>query len=101
MSDAAEHDGTAGAERRLEKVRIFVTETLDDRERAMFAVLLAPGVAAAYATDDRPDVAGFALDDAHWQPLPLPQTLASVVRSAEVRIVVEPRWARQEPTEGL
>jgi hypothetical protein len=95
MTDADERDDAdrtndaVAAECMLEKVRIFVTETLDDRERPLFAALLAPGVAAAYSPDDRSDVAGFALDDADWQPLPLPQTLARIVREAEVRIVLE------------
>lgn len=64
----------------VEKVKHFAA-TLDDDERALFAVLLAPGVAQAYADTD--EVTGFAATVF----APLPDALAAAVRSAGLRVV--------------
>ena len=56
---------------------------LDDDERALFATLLAPGVAQAYAPDDEDEVVGFG---SAWLPQRLPEHLARVIRDHDVRI---------------
>jgi len=74
------------AERLLEKVRAFVRDQLSDEERALFAVLLAPGVAEANGASD---VSGFAVGDSNWEPTPLPEYLAKAVRDSHIQIVAE------------
>lgn len=74
-------DGGQPAAQLFDKLRAFVGE-LDDDERALFAALLAPGVAAAYEPDDD-EVVGFA---SSWQPQRLPRHLAELIRDREVRI---------------
>lgn len=71
------------AERLLEKLRRFIREDLDEQERAAMAVLVAPAVARANGADD---VTGFAADS--WEPAPLPEHLARVVRETHIRIDV-------------
>lgn len=69
------------AERLLDKVRGFV-DTLDDDERAVFAALVAPGVAQAYRSED--DVVGFG--EVGWSPDALPESLVRVLREQGVRV---------------
>lgn len=76
----ANPDDAAAAERLLAKVRSFVAEQLDDDEKALFAVLLAPGVSLAYPDDE---VVGFAVD---WRAGALPEALATTLRDAGVRV---------------
>lgn len=78
-TDGASDDEAAA--RVLEKVRGFVS-SLDRDERAVFAALLAPGVASAYSPDT--EVAGFAMDD--WSPDRLPDALRSQVREQHIRV---------------
>jgi hypothetical protein len=90
--DDANHPPAAGedldaAERLLAKVRAFVQHDLDDDERALFAQLLAPGVAEAHG-EAVEDVAGFG--DMR-QSLSLPERLARAVRQQGLRIVIDPR----------
>ena len=59
-------------------MRVFVAERLDEEEGALFAALVAPGVALAYPEDE---VAGFAAD---WRPNALPDTLAEELRVRSV-----------------
>ena len=75
--------GTGGSEaatRLLEKLRGFVADQLDDEERALLAVLLAPGVAMAYPSDE---VVGFGAD---WRPDALPEALAEALRRGGLRV---------------
>lgn len=71
------------AERLLDKVRGFM-ETLDDDERAVFAALVAPGVAQAYQAED--DVVGFGEGEVGWSPNALPRSLVTVLRDQGVRV---------------
>lgn len=79
------------AERLLAKVREFVA-SLDDDERALFATLLAPGVARAYQEDD--EVVGFGEAGAReagagevgWSPAALPDALVRELREQGVRV---------------
>ncbi len=68
------------ADTMLEKVRHFAT-TLDDRERTLFAALLAPGIAAAWADDD--EVEGFG---AEWSGSRVQDHLHEAVRRHDIRI---------------
>ena len=72
----------AAARRLLAKVRAFVTDQLDDEEAALFAALVAPGVARAYQDDD---VEGFG-SDVDWRPGALPDSLAEAVRDGGIRV---------------
>ena len=63
------------AARLLQKLRVLVEEHLDDDERALFAALLAPGVARAHAEDD---VVGFGVTG--WSPSSLPESLVEALR---------------------
>lgn len=83
--DDADH---AVAEQLLAKVRSFVRDQLTAEERAMFAVLLAPGVAEASGASAG-DVTGFGVGDAHWEPAPLPDHLARAVRDSHIQIVTD------------
>ena len=69
------------AERLLEKIRRFVADDLDDEERPLYAALLAPGVARAYA---EAEVTGFEVID--WVPATLPEALAEAIRRGNIRI---------------
>lgn len=72
----------AAARRLLAKIRAFVTDQLDDQEAALFAALVAPGVARAYQDDD---VEGFG-SDVDWRPGALPDSLAEAVRDGGIRV---------------
>jgi hypothetical protein len=72
-------DATA-ADRLLDKVRHFVADTLDEDERALFAALIAPGVARAYSGE----VETFGV--AGWAPADLPDALAEALREGGVRV---------------
>ena len=65
-----------GATRLLAKLRSFV-ESCDAEERAVLAVLLAPGLSDVYDGED--DVRGFAMPE--WQP----QSLADALNAAVER----------------
>jgi len=65
----------------LRKIRQFIAEQLDPDERALFATLLAPGVAAAHAAHD---VVGFGM--VSWTPPSLPDALAETLRHGGVKI---------------
>lgn len=66
----------------VQKLRDFSRTHLDEDERALFAVLLAPGVAQAYVEDD---VSGYAMTE--WSPEALPESLAEALRESGVRVV--------------
>ena len=70
----------AAARRLLDKIRVFVSERLNDEESALFAALLAPGVSLAYPDAE---VSGFSAD---WRPDALPEALAQVLRGGGVRV---------------
>ena len=72
----------AAARRLLAKIRAFVADQLDDEEAALFAALVAPGVARAYQDDD---VEGFG-SDVDWRPGALPDSLAEAVRDGGIRV---------------
>ena len=79
--------GRVAAERLLSKIRRFVAEELDDEEAALFAALVAPGVARAYETETESDVVGFAGgSDVDWRPGALPESLAEAVRAGGIRV---------------
>lgn len=69
------------ARRLVDKVREFTRTQLDNEERALFAMLVAPGVAQAYREDD---VQGFAMTE--WSPQPLPEELIDALRSGGLRV---------------
>ncbi len=73
---------SSAARRLLAKIRAFVTDQLDDREAALFAALVAPGVARAYQDDD---VEGFG-SNVDWRPGALPDSLAEAVRDGGIRV---------------
>jgi hypothetical protein len=76
--------GRAAADRLLSKIRTFVVEELNDEEAALFAALVAPGVAQAYQTDE---VVGFESgSDVDWRPGALPDALADAVREGGIRV---------------
>jgi hypothetical protein len=64
------------------KVSEFAQTQLDADERALFAMLVAPGIARAYPDDD---VHGFAMTD--WSPQPLPDPLVEALRASGLRVV--------------
>jgi hypothetical protein len=68
------------AARLLEKLRAFVTDELDEEERELLAVLLAPGVAKAFADDE---VTGFSAD---WRTTALPDALAETLRRGGLHV---------------
>ncbi len=70
------------AQHLLAKVRRFVTEELDDTERAMFAALVAPAIARIWAEDE---VEAFHLST--WSPAALPDALRTALREGGVRVV--------------
>ena len=86
MSTGVDEDGAdkAAAQRLLAKIRTFVAEQLDDDEAALFAALVAPGVARAYE-DDEDEVHGFG-SDVDWRPGALPDSLAEAVRNGGIRV---------------
>jgi len=86
VSTGVEQDGAdkAAARRLLAKIRTFVADQLDDDEAALFAALVAPGVARAYQDDDG-EVQGFG-SDVDWRPGALPDSLAEAVRDGGIRV---------------
>jgi hypothetical protein len=62
------------------KLRQFTAETLDDRERELFATLLAPGIARAYADAD--EVRGYGLEEP-WSALPLADALLAQLEALD------------------
>ena len=77
----------AAARRLLAKIRTFVADQLDDDEAALFAALVAPGVARAYQDDGGGEVQGFGLgSDVDWRPGALPDSLAEAVRDGGIRV---------------
>lgn len=70
------------ARRLLERLRRLVTEELDPEERALFAALIAPGVAHAYIDEE---VEGF--DMVNWSATTLPDSLLEALRDGAVRVV--------------
>lgn len=73
---------TEAAQRLLGKIRNFVRNELDEDERALFASLVAPGVAQAH---DEPEVAGYS--SAEWVPESLPRSLSDALKESGVRVV--------------
>ena len=69
--------------RLIEKIRWFVRDHLDERERVLFGALLAPGIAAAYR-DASTEVEGFVLTD--WAPGSIPEDLARSLREKGIRV---------------
>ncbi len=77
-----EHE--AASDRLLGKVREFVIRELDDEERALFARLLAPGVAAVFAEDE---VAGFQMVE--WPEDGISAALAAALARAGMRVTFD------------
>lgn len=67
----------------LAKVRRFVTEELDETERAMFAALVAPAIARIW--EEKEEVEAYQLQT--WSPAALPDALRSALREGGVRVV--------------
>jgi hypothetical protein len=70
------------AQRLLVKVRRFVSEELDDTERAMFAALVAPAIARIWGEEE---VEAYQLST--WSPAALPEALRAALRDEGVRVV--------------
>jgi hypothetical protein len=72
-----------GADRLLGKLRAFV-DSCDDHERAMLALLLAPGLGEVYAESDADDVRGYAMGSPvnmdEWLSPSLSDALAAALR---------------------
>lgn len=68
------------ADRLLDKLRRLATESLDDEERALFAALIAPAIAAAYG---EAEVQGF---DSMAVATVLPNALTDAIRGREISI---------------
>jgi hypothetical protein len=73
---------TEPASRLVQKLREFAQTRLDADERALLAVLLAPGVARAYQAEERDGVP--AVD---WSTRNLPDSLTRALRSGGLRVV--------------
>jgi hypothetical protein len=69
------------AERLLEKLRKFITTELDEQERALFAALVAPGIARAHAESE---VEGFGVSG--WATADLPSELSSALKRWGIRV---------------
>ena len=69
------------ADRLMDRVREF-TASLPADERAMFAALLAPGIARAL--EPEPEVEGFGVTS--WLPSSLPEGLERAVRDRDIRV---------------
>lgn len=72
------------AERLIDRLKDFASG-LPVEERALFAALIAPGIALAFNGQD--DVHGFEMVD--WQPSGLPDHLASAIRSKGMRVTFD------------
>lgn len=70
-------------DRLLDKLRLFVTNELDDDERVLLGQLLAPGVAQAYPEES--EVAGFAMTE--WSAGALSRSLVDALHERGVRVV--------------
>jgi len=68
------------ADRLLDKLRRLATESLDDEERALFAALIAPAIAAAYG---EAEVQGF---DSMAVATVLPSALTDAIRERQITI---------------
>ena len=65
----------------MQKMRQFAAG-LDDEERALFAALVAPGIARAHQPE--PEVEGFGLTS--WLPSQLPERLEETIRNEDIRV---------------
>jgi hypothetical protein len=72
----------AAADRLLSKIRTFVADELTEQEAALFAALVAPGVACAYE-DSGAAASG---SDVESFPRALPDSLAEAVRDRGTRV---------------
>jgi hypothetical protein len=75
---------TEPACRLVQKLREFAQTRLDPDERALLAVLLAPGVARAYE-DDETVTAG--VPAVEWSTRNLPDSLVRALRTGGIRVV--------------
>lgn len=73
---------TEAARSLVGKVREFARTELEDEERALFAMLMAHGIAQANPDGD---VQGFAMTG--WTPEALPDTLVEALRASGLRVV--------------
>jgi hypothetical protein len=80
------HIDALAAVRLVQKLREFSQTGLDEDERALFAVLLAPGIAQAYARDD---VSGYSVGYSvtEWDPRTFPESLAAALRESGVMVI--------------
>jgi hypothetical protein len=65
----------------MQKIRQFSAD-LDNEERALFAALIAPGIARAHQPE--PEVEGFGLTS--WLPSRLPTRLEETIRDEDIRV---------------
>ncbi len=72
----------AAADTLLAKLRAFVADQLTEEEAALFAALVAPGVARAYM-DECVAPSG---SDGRWCPRALPDSLVDAVRDHAIRV---------------
>lgn len=82
MALGVEENGAdrAAADRLLAKIRTFVADELSDEEAALFAALVAPGVARAAPGADATG------PDGEWCPHALPDSLVAAVRAGGLRV---------------
>ncbi|WP_020577705.1 hypothetical protein [Actinopolymorpha alba] len=85
---------TDAACRLIQKLRDFARTQLDADERALLAILLAPGIAQAYPDDGTPELAA-----TRWSAQALPDALAGVLRSSGVHVVGLQERAGGDPDE--
>jgi hypothetical protein len=76
------HIDALAARRLVQKLREFSRTGLDEEERALFAVLLAPGIAQAYARDD---VSGYSQTE--WDPRTFPESLTTALRDSGIMVI--------------
>jgi hypothetical protein len=74
----------------IAKIRAFA-DTLDERERPLFAALLAPGVGAAWSTPDDDDADALSGVSFEWRSDRLPTHLARAIHDTDLRITDHPR----------
>ena len=77
-------EAAGSAEKLIGKVQKFI-ETLDEDERALFAVLIGPGVEALQADE----VAGFA-QSTTWEPGSLRAQLAAAAETSGMQVIYNP-----------
>jgi hypothetical protein len=68
------------ARRLISKLRSFIAEQLSEEEAALFAALIAPGVALAYTEDE---VSGFG---AQWEIGTLPEAMCKALQEGGIRV---------------